>query len=214
MSRRCHRFTLIELLVVVAIIAILASLLLPALTAARDAARGSTCLSQLKQIALATQMYCDEHDGWTWYEDATGGDFMLRRDAASHPLNNGWNSFGVLLWRGYVTEPDLFGCPSAPQGTTNQYKHYAISDQRNYWYSDYMMRISNLNYGPYRLERSPGEAMLTDNPRVAPGRPYHHRGYNTFYLEGMAKLVRGLPANGTTEARNWFTNFANPAYSR
>jgi prepilin-type N-terminal cleavage/methylation domain-containing protein len=57
-------FTLIELLVVVAIIAILAAMLLPVLTLARDKARTSQCLSNLKQIAYGAQLYVDEADGY------------------------------------------------------------------------------------------------------------------------------------------------------
>lgn len=61
-AHKVSRFTLIELLVVIAIIAILASLLLPALTAARAKARQAGCANNLRQIALAMNLYLDESD--------------------------------------------------------------------------------------------------------------------------------------------------------
>ncbi len=56
-------FTLIELLIVIAIIAILAGLLLPALKSAKEMGRSIVCINNEKQMLLAFQMYADEHNG-------------------------------------------------------------------------------------------------------------------------------------------------------
>ncbi len=63
-SRRCAGFTLVELLIVIAIVALLLSILLPSLSAARAMARSAVCKSNLRQLHIGNQTYTNDHDDY------------------------------------------------------------------------------------------------------------------------------------------------------
>jgi len=96
------RFTLIELLVVVAIIAILAALLLPALARAQESGNATVCKNNLKQIGMGHHFYANDYDGW-----------ILPASMDKHPLANNRNThWSYILNTLYTHNTGLYRCPT------------------------------------------------------------------------------------------------------
>jgi prepilin-type N-terminal cleavage/methylation domain-containing protein/prepilin-type processing-associated H-X9-DG protein len=93
-------FTLIELLVVIAIIAILAAILFPVFARAREKARQTACLSNVKQISLGVQMYAQDYDEVLPFFYISHADHSMRTGLAQ-------------IIQPYIKNADVYNCPSS-----------------------------------------------------------------------------------------------------
>lgn len=123
-------FTLVELLVVIAVIVLLIGILLPALRKAKQVAQRVACCSNLKQLALAWNVYLDDHDGFFLKDDDQGfrvnsqlnyGGWKTRTDDPPRVLNS---YVGLRTDLDREADADLFKCPADRGGrpSGNLYK--------------------------------------------------------------------------------------------
>lgn len=137
-------FTLVELLVVIAIIAILAAILFPVFAQARENARKASCLSNLKQLALAVLQYTQDNDGRLIEYDGDNG---------SGAATSNWNRFVPI--QPYIKSYQIQFCPSAP----------SYKGGSNYTY---------VGYGQYGFPADSGDKKIyTAVVNCSPGYIYH-----------------------------------------
>jgi len=190
-------FTLIELLVVIAIIAILAAILFPVFAKAREKARQTSCMSNLKQIVTGQMMYIQDYDEMfqSWSEGHADG-----------IIYSSW------LLQPYVKNVQLFDCPSTRR--TIMPDNPSPSDNSHRGRAEYGFCYAYLYHQALAAVQKPAETVCWSEGNATylfapsscvgtnPGRrreydPRHNEGLNVGWCDGHVKWMRyeslGLP---------------------
>jgi len=185
-NQRTAAFTLIELLVVISIIALLISILLPALSKAREAARRSACLSNLRQMMTASAAYMVDHKDRFMFQKAPDGEVQN----ALNPVNpadfdDNWLVLMIAYFRVSGPEESL-NCPTVVAFTPT-----SIIDRTSYSANGMLTWFGGLDVpGPSSVASFADDYAVSASSLVRPFAPGGAGGYNTppgnFTLENSA----------------------------
>ena len=179
-------FTLIELLVVIAIIAILAAILFPVFARAREKARQTSCLSNLKQIALADNMYAQDHD-------------ERMASYTSHPGGSAEPGDYTYNWRAmlapYIQNEQIFECPSGTSSVGVSPNITSVGTSNPATSHGYLYCFRKIGDFPYPselaiyIDATSSSYWRWRNDQVERVAYRHNDGANASFLDGHAKWV-------------------------
>jgi prepilin-type N-terminal cleavage/methylation domain-containing protein/prepilin-type processing-associated H-X9-DG protein len=198
-----HGFTLIELLVVIAIIAILAAILFPVFARAREKARQTSCLSNLKQIGLSHQMYAQDYDEcFTKYQGYWSSDL--------------WDGAAGVYWYDrlmpYMKNHQILYCPSDSDHDSATAGGSAQAYKCDYTYNQFigqsggaaMAQVGSPASCVIVTEGNNNYCRLYNDPTASkagmPPAMRHNEGFNNAYCDGHAKWHKGFPNSAATAA--------------
>jgi|LSQX01.2.fsa_nt_gb prepilin-type N-terminal cleavage/methylation domain-containing protein/prepilin-type processing-associated H-X9-DG protein len=191
---RRRGFTLIELLVVIAIIAILAAILFPVFARAREKARQSSCLSNLKQIGLAMLTYVQDYDetfAMNYFDTGVPGSIIPPGGQAARQTTM-WH---MQIWP-YVMNIQVMNCPSNASRWTGGYMGQGFSYPMNTYLSRQMLAnvkspadcVVNVCGWYYTTTGASNYESTSGNPPGGPTiKKWHNEGTNAVHVDGHAK---------------------------
>jgi prepilin-type N-terminal cleavage/methylation domain-containing protein/prepilin-type processing-associated H-X9-DG protein len=204
-------FTVIELLVVIAIIAVLISMLMPAIETARGKARGSRCLANLRQVSQAIQMYYMEN------KECLGNTSFAATVVNWGDWECGWNSYNnpyggpapvpwhIALAGGGYASRNIFKCPADNLARNNL--SMAAHDQRPGYVGCPQLFAGAMNFY-FNTEFPQGGARWDEYAAVLP-MSYATNNYTESYTGNYAPGGFSQPTRTTTNPYCWYLKYVN-----